>query len=50
MNGFHNITNPVGIDGIMNEFAVSFCFDNSCATEDRQVLGSNGLFQAQVNV
>ena len=50
MNCFHNITNPVGIDGVVNEFAIPLGFDNASPAEDRQVLGCNGLFQAKVNV
>ena len=50
MHCFHNITDPVGIDGIMNEFAIPLGLDDACPAQDGQVLGSNGLFQAELDI
>ena len=50
MNCFHNITNPVGIDSVVDELAIPFGFDNTGPAEDCQVLGSNRLLQAQVDI
>jgi len=47
---FHNISNPVRVDGIMDEFAIPFGLDDSCPSQDGQVLGSYGLLQSQLDI
>jgi len=50
MNGFHNISDPVGVDGVMDEFSVSLGFNDAGPAQDGQVLGGYRLFQAQLDI
>jgi len=47
---FHNITDPVRVDGIMNEFAIPLGFDDTRPAEDCQVLGGDRLFQPELDI
>lgn len=50
MHCFHNITNAVGIDGIMNEFTIAFGLDDTSPAQDGQVLGGNGLLEPEMDI
>jgi hypothetical protein len=39
MHGFHNITYSVRVDGIVNEFAIPFGFNDTRPSQNGQVLG-----------
>ncbi len=50
MNGFHNICDAVGVDGVVNEFTVPLGFDDAGPAQDGQVLGSYRLLEAQLYI
>ena len=47
---FHNISDSVRIDGIVDKLAISFGLDDTRSAEDSEVLGSHRLFESQLNV
>ena len=50
MHCFHNISDTIGVDRIMDEFAVAFRPDDAGPAQNSKVLGSYRLFQPQLDV
>jgi hypothetical protein len=50
MHSFHNIADPFGVDGIMNEFAVAFGFDDTGTAQNGQMLGGYRLLEPELYI